>query len=97
MPTLNAYRARLLMKIYGADNREMMNITSLEREGGQLVIRGKIFGAMPLTAKLRPEEARAAYTAMARASARAAARTIVFPWARMLSLCALTVVAAVMF
>jgi hypothetical protein len=49
------------MKIYGADNREMMNITSLEREGGQLVIRGKIFGAMPLTAKLRPEEARAAF------------------------------------
>jgi hypothetical protein len=48
------------MKIYGADNREMMNITALERDGGELVIRGKIFGAMPLTAKLRPEEARAA-------------------------------------
>ena len=48
------------MKIYGSDDREMMNITSLEREGAQLVIRGKIFGAMPLTAKLRPEEARAA-------------------------------------
>ncbi len=48
------------MKIYGADDREMMSITSLEREGGQLIIRGKIFGAMPLTAKLRPEEARAA-------------------------------------
>jgi hypothetical protein len=48
------------MKIYGGDNREMMNITSLERDGNQLVIRGKIFGAMPLTAKLRPEEARAA-------------------------------------
>ena len=48
------------MKIYGADNREMMSITSLERDGAQLVIRGKIFGAMPLTAKLRPEEARAA-------------------------------------
>lgn len=48
------------MKIYGADNREMMNVTSLERDGAQLVIRGKIFGAMPLTAKLRPEEARAA-------------------------------------
>jgi hypothetical protein len=47
------------MKIYGADNREMMQISSLEREGGQLVIRGKIFGAMPLTAKLRPEEVRA--------------------------------------
>jgi hypothetical protein len=49
------------MKIYGADDREIMNITALEREGGQLVIRGKIFGAMPLTAKLRPEEARAAF------------------------------------
>jgi len=48
------------MKIYGADNRELMNITALERDGGELVIRGKIFGAMPLTAKLRPEEARAA-------------------------------------
>lgn len=41
--------------------------------------------------------AQSSYTAMARASARAAAGTIVFPWARMLSLCALTVVAAVMF
>jgi len=49
------------MKIYGADNREMMNITALEREGGELLIRGKIFGTMPLTAKLRPEEARAAF------------------------------------
>ncbi len=48
------------MKIYGADNRELMDITALERDGTQLVIRGKIFGAMPLTAKLRPEEARAA-------------------------------------
>lgn len=48
------------MKIYGSDNKEMMNITALERDGSQLVIKGKIFGAMPLTAKLRPEEARAA-------------------------------------
>ncbi|MGA8708740.1 MAG: hypothetical protein WB646_17345 [Steroidobacteraceae bacterium] len=48
------------MKIYGADNREMMDITALERDGAQLLIRGKIFGAMPLTARLRPEEARAA-------------------------------------
>jgi hypothetical protein len=49
------------MKIYGADDKEMMDITALERQGGQLVIRGMIFGAMPLTAKLRPEEARAAF------------------------------------
>lgn len=49
------------MKIYGADNKEMMNITSLERDGSELVIKGKLFGAMPLTAKLRPEDARAAF------------------------------------
>jgi hypothetical protein len=48
------------MKIYGADNKEMMNITALERDGPDLVIRGKLFGSMPLTAKLRPEDARAA-------------------------------------
>jgi hypothetical protein len=48
------------MKIYGADNKEMMSITSLERDGSDLVVRGKLFGAMPLTAKLRPEDARAA-------------------------------------
>ena len=49
------------MKIYGADNKEMMNITALERDGADLVIKGKLFGAMPLTAKLRPEDARAAF------------------------------------
>jgi hypothetical protein len=48
------------MKIYGADDREMMNITSLERDGSELVIKGKLFGTVPLTAKLRPEDARAA-------------------------------------
>ena len=48
------------MKIYGTDNKEMMNIASLERDGSELVVKGKLFGAMPLTAKLRPEDARAA-------------------------------------
>lgn len=48
------------MKIYGADDKEMMNITALERDGRDLVVKGKLFGAMPLTAKLRPEDARAA-------------------------------------
>jgi hypothetical protein len=46
------------MKIYGADGKEMMNVSKLERDGTSLVIKGKIFGAMPLTAKLKPEEAR---------------------------------------
>ena len=36
------------MKIYGADNKELMSITSLSREGSALVVKGKIFGAMPI-------------------------------------------------
>lgn len=46
------------MKIYGPDNNELMQITSLEAEGGKLVMRGKVFGSMPLTAKLTGAEAR---------------------------------------
>jgi hypothetical protein len=48
------------MKLYGADNRELMTISEIARDGDNLVVRGRIFGAMPMTAKLRPEEARAA-------------------------------------
>jgi hypothetical protein len=48
------------MKLFSPDNSELMRIDSLERDGNRLVIRGKVFGAMPLTAQLRPEEARAA-------------------------------------
>jgi len=49
------------MKIYGADGKEMMVVTALEREGSTLVIKGKLFGTMPLTARLRPAEARKAF------------------------------------
>jgi len=47
-----------MMKIYGQDNTELMQISSLERDGNQLVLRGKVFGSMPITAKLTPQEAR---------------------------------------
>lgn len=48
------------MKVYGNDNSELMNVNTIERNGNELILKGKIFGAMPMTAKLRPEEARAA-------------------------------------
>jgi hypothetical protein len=48
------------MKIYSSDGQEMMTVTSLERDGSNLVIKGMIFGAMPMSAELRPEQARAA-------------------------------------
>jgi hypothetical protein len=47
-----------MMKIFGQDNNELMQITSLEREDGKLVMKGKVFGSMPMTAKLTPHEAR---------------------------------------
>jgi len=37
-----------------------MEVSALERDGNQLIIRGKAFGAMPLDARLGPAAARAA-------------------------------------
>jgi len=46
------------MKIRSADGSELMQVSALERDGNLLVIRGKIMGAMPMTAKLSPAEFR---------------------------------------
>lgn len=46
------------MKLYSADNSELMQVSALEREGDLLLIKGKIFGAMPMTARLSPAEFR---------------------------------------
>lgn len=47
-------------RILDAQNNELMTVRKIERDGNTLVIRGKIFGAMPMVAKLTPGEARAA-------------------------------------
>jgi ATP-dependent phosphoenolpyruvate carboxykinase len=47
------------MKVTDAQNKELMAVRKIEIEDGVIVIRGKIFGAMPMVAKLTPEEARA--------------------------------------
>ena len=49
------------MKLYGADGKELMTVTAIERDGSTLVVKGKIFGTMPLSARLKPEEARKAF------------------------------------
>ena len=48
------------MKLRSSDGGELMTVSSLERDGECLVIKGKVFGAMPLNARLDPEAARAA-------------------------------------
>jgi len=47
------------MKLYGTDRRELMTVSRIERAGTHLVIRAKVFGAMPLTAVLTPADVRA--------------------------------------
>jgi hypothetical protein len=47
------------MRLYGSDNRELLTVSGIEREGNQLLIRGKVFGTMPMTAVLTPAEVRA--------------------------------------
>jgi len=46
------------VRLFSADQAEMVSVTSLERDGNQLLIKGKVFGSMPLVVRLRPEEAR---------------------------------------
>ena len=48
------------MKIYSADRSELMQVARIERDGNDLVLKGKVFGTMPMSARLRPAEARAA-------------------------------------
>ena len=47
-----------MMKLYSADNSPLMEIDGLERSGNDLLIKGKVFGTMPMTARLSPAEAR---------------------------------------
>jgi hypothetical protein len=47
-----------MITLYSADNSKLMEIEALERSGKDLLIRGKVFGAMPMTARLSPGEAR---------------------------------------
>ena len=48
------------MKLYSTEGSELMTVERLERDGDTLLIRGKVFGAMPLNARLDADAARAA-------------------------------------
>jgi hypothetical protein len=49
------------MKLKSGDGSELMQVSALARDGNNLVIKGKIMGAMPMTAKLSPSEFRKAF------------------------------------
>lgn len=46
------------MKLFDPNMGELMAVSALERDGNDLIIKGKIYGSMPIKAKLSPEEAR---------------------------------------
>ena len=47
-----------MLTLYSTDNTKLMEIETLERSGNDLLIKGKVFGAMPMTARLTPAEGR---------------------------------------
>ena len=47
-----------MLTLYSPDNSKLMEVEALERSGNELLIKGKVFGAMPMTARLTPTEAR---------------------------------------
>lgn len=46
------------VRIVDGAKKELMAVSAIERDGDFLVVKGKIFGTMPMTAKLSPQEAR---------------------------------------
>ena len=48
------------MKIYSSDKSELMQVSRIERKGDNLVLKGKVFGTMPMSATLTPREAKQA-------------------------------------
>jgi hypothetical protein len=47
-----------MMTLYSPDDSPLMQISAIERSGNELLVKGKVFGTMPLTARLKPSEAR---------------------------------------
>ena len=47
-----------MMTLYSTDNTALMEISSIESRGPELLIKGKVLGTMPMTDRLSPAEAR---------------------------------------
>ena len=46
------------MKILDGQKKDLMTVKDITSDDGALIIKGKLFGTMPVTARLTPEEAR---------------------------------------
>lgn len=48
-----------MMRLYSNDRSVLMEVSAIERDGSELLVRGKVFGTMPMTARLNASECRA--------------------------------------
>ena len=46
------------MKLYNLDKSTLMEVSSLKRDGDNVVVKGTILGSMPVTCVLTPSEGR---------------------------------------
>ena len=47
-----------MMTLYAPDDSALLEVGAIERNGNELLIKGKVFGTMPVTARLKPSQAR---------------------------------------
>lgn len=47
-----------MMVLYSADDTKLLEIDSFERRNDVLLVKGKVFGTMPITARLTPAQTR---------------------------------------
>ncbi len=47
-----------MMTLYSSDDMALLEVSAIERKGNDLLIKGKVFGTMPMTARLSPAETR---------------------------------------
>ena len=47
-----------MMQLYSNDKSVLMEISAIERDGSEPLIRGKVLGTMPMTARLTPQQCR---------------------------------------
>lgn len=52
------------MKLYASDNSDLMEVSKITAEDGNLVVEGLIMGAMPIRAIVKPAEMRRAFCVM---------------------------------
>ena len=46
------------MQLYSRDKSVLMEVSAIERDGSTLLIKGKVLGTMPMTARLTPQQCR---------------------------------------